>query len=140
MANTYNHCGRKRWPMVTLYSKHKNNPSKGQTGRGQHPKRRKTSMHGTNSGILLALFCVPGAGCGGWYLRQRVSVITKQLRQSRARGDPWSGLSKYPHIERRATLLSIVRLNGVILRILFRFIMMTPIKRIRGRREPVELS
>jgi Na+-driven multidrug efflux pump len=46
--------------MVTLCSKHKNDPSKGQIGRGQHHKRRKTIMHGTISGILQALFCVPG--------------------------------------------------------------------------------
>jgi hypothetical protein len=51
---------RKRWPMVTLCSKHKNNPSMGQIGRGQHPKLLKTIMHETNSGILRALFCVPG--------------------------------------------------------------------------------
>ena len=43
-------------------------------------------------------------------------------------GTARSELSKYFHI--RATLLSIVRLIGVILRILFRCIMMTPIKRI----------
>ena len=51
---------RKRWPMVTLCSKHKNDQSKGQIGRGKHPKRRKTITHGTNSGILRALFCAPG--------------------------------------------------------------------------------
>jgi hypothetical protein len=50
---------RKRWPMVTLCSKHKNDPFKGQIGRGKHPKGRKTIMHGTNSGILRALFCAP---------------------------------------------------------------------------------
>jgi hypothetical protein len=46
--------------MVTLCSKHKNDPSKGQIGRGKHPKRRKTITLGTNSGILLAHSCVPG--------------------------------------------------------------------------------
>jgi hypothetical protein len=46
--------------MVTLCSKHKNGPSKGQIGRGKHPKRRKIITHGTNSGILRVLFCVPG--------------------------------------------------------------------------------
>jgi hypothetical protein len=51
---------RKRWPMVKLCSKHKNHSSKGQIGRGMHPKRRKTITHGTNSGILRALFCAPG--------------------------------------------------------------------------------
>ena len=51
---------RKRWPMMTLCSKHKNYPSKGQIGRGKHNKLRKTIMHGTNSGILRALSCVPG--------------------------------------------------------------------------------
>jgi hypothetical protein len=55
---------RKRWPMVTLCSKHKNDPSKGQIGRGQHPKvgpkRRKTIMHDTISEI-------PGGIPGGIY-------------------------------------------------------------------------
>jgi hypothetical protein len=51
---------RKRRPMVTFCSKHKNDPSKGQIGRGKHPKQRKTITHGTNSGILRALFCAPG--------------------------------------------------------------------------------
>ena len=51
---------RKRWPMMTSCSKHKDYPSKGQIGRGKHPKRRKTITHGTNSGILKALFCAPG--------------------------------------------------------------------------------
>ena len=51
---------RKRWPMMTLCSKHKNDPSKGQIERGKHYKRRNTIMHGTNSGILRALSCVPG--------------------------------------------------------------------------------
>jgi hypothetical protein len=56
----------KRWPMATLCSKHENAPSKGQIRRGQHPKRQKTIMHGTNSGILRALFCVPALP-GGIY-------------------------------------------------------------------------
>ncbi len=51
---------RKRWQMVTLCSNHKNDPSIGKIGRGEHPKRRKTITHGTNSGILRALFCAPG--------------------------------------------------------------------------------
>jgi hypothetical protein len=51
---------RKRWPMATLCSKHKNDPSKGQIGREQHPRRRKTITHGTNSGILRAMLCAPG--------------------------------------------------------------------------------
>jgi hypothetical protein len=46
--------------MVTLCSKQKNDPSKGQIGRGKHPKRRKTITHGTNSVFLQALSCVPG--------------------------------------------------------------------------------
>jgi hypothetical protein len=51
---------RKRWPMKTLGSKYKNDPFKGQFGQGKHPNWRKTIMHGTNSGRLRALFCVPG--------------------------------------------------------------------------------
>jgi hypothetical protein len=39
---------------------YKNDPSKGQIGRGQHPKRQKTIMNGTISGILRVMFCVPG--------------------------------------------------------------------------------
>jgi hypothetical protein len=45
---------------LMLCSKLKNDPSKGQIGRGQHPKWRKTIMHGTILGLLRALFCVPG--------------------------------------------------------------------------------
>jgi hypothetical protein len=50
---------RKRWPIATLCSKHKNDPSKGEDSilNGE-----TTIMHCqyTNSGILRALFCVPG--------------------------------------------------------------------------------
>jgi hypothetical protein len=39
--------------------KHKNNPSKRQIRRGQHPKRQKTFMHGTKSGTLQSVLGRP---------------------------------------------------------------------------------
>jgi hypothetical protein len=78
---------RKRWPMVKLCSRQKNDPSKGQIGLGQHHKRRKTIMHGTNSGILQALFCGPG----GIYRPEFLKVnLTMTARHSSYPGQ-WPG-------------------------------------------------
>ncbi len=68
---------RKRWPMVTLCSKHKNDPSKAQIGQGQHPKWREASMHGTNLGILGVLFCVPGGIYRPQFLKLNLSMTAR---------------------------------------------------------------
>ena len=68
---------RKRWPMATLCSKHKNGPSKGQIGRGQHPRRRETITHGTNSRILLALLCVPGGNYRPEFLKLNLTMTAR---------------------------------------------------------------
>jgi hypothetical protein len=56
----------KQWPngdkdrhIKILCLKHKNNPSKRQIRRGQHPKRQKTFMHGTKSGTLQSVLGRP---------------------------------------------------------------------------------
>jgi hypothetical protein len=51
---------RKRPPMVTTCSKHKNEPLEGQIGQGGHHNRRRMMMHGSISTIWRTKVCVSG--------------------------------------------------------------------------------
>jgi hypothetical protein len=113
MVNTENHCGNDgQWRHYVRNARmiHLRGQIGAIIGRGQHPKRRKTIMHGMNSGILRALFCVLGGIYRPEFLKLNltmtarhdpdndrgvgVSVLTNLLRQNRAHRGPWTGLCR----------------------------------------------